>query len=242
MHILGIDIGGSGIKGAVVDTLTGKFVAERYRVETPRRATPRAMAERVRDVARHFSWKGRIGCGMPGPIKHGRVLTANNLHRSWIGTGAAPLFAKATGCKVTVTNDADAAGIAEMKFGAGKGRSGVVVIVTLGTGIGSALFINGVLVPNTELGQIELRGKNAELRASARVREEKDLPWKKWANGVNEYLSAVEYLLWPDLIIIGGGVSKKSEKFIPYLKIRTPVVPARLKNDAGIIGAALSTL
>lgn len=242
MHILGIDIGGSGIKGAVVDTATGKYIAERYRLETPKRATPKAMAATVRDVARHFSWKGRIGCGMPGPIKHGRVLTANNLHQSWIGTEAVPLYAKATGCKVSVINDADAAGLAEMKFGAGKGRAGVVVVITLGTGIGSALFIDGALVPNTELGQIELRGKNAELRASARIREEKDLPWKKWANGVTEYLCAVENLIWPDLIIIGGGVSKKAEKFIPYLKTRTPVVPARLRNDAGIIGAALSAL
>ncbi len=239
MHILGIDIGGSGIKGAVVDTSTGKFIVERYRLDTPKRATPKAIAETVHEVAKHFSWKGRIGCAMPGPIKHGRVLTANNLHKSWIGTEAAPLYAKVTGCKVTVMNDADAAGLAEMKLGAGKKHSGVVVVVTLGTGIGSALFADGRLVPNTEFGQIEMDGKNAERKASSRVREEKSLSWKKWSKSVNEYLHALENLLWPDLIIIGGGVSRKSEKFIHYLAARAPIVPARLKNDAGIIGAAL---
>lgn len=242
MHVLGIDIGGSGIKGAVVDTSTGKFIAERHRLDTPKRATPKAMAETVREIAQHFSWKGRIGCGMPGPIKQGRVLTANNLHKSWIDTEAAPLYAKATGCKVTVINDADAAGLAEMKLGAGKKHSGVVVIVTLGTGIGSALFVNRRLVPNTEFGQIELGGKNAEQRASSRVREEKGISWKKWGKAVNEYLHALENLLWPDLIIIGGGVSKKHEKFVHHFTTRTPVVPARFRNDAGIIGAALGAL
>ena len=242
MHVLGVDIGGSGVKGAVVDTATGSMVGERHRLETPKGATPDALASVVGDLARHFSWNGLIGCGMPGPIKEGRVLTANNLHKSWIGTEAAPLFAKATGCTVTVINDADAAGLAEMKFGAGKDRKGVVVLITLGTGIGSALFVNGALVPNTELGQIEIRGKNAELRASARIREEKDIPWKKWAKAVSEYLRIVESLIWPDFIIIGGGVSKKADKFVPYLKTNAPVVPALFRNDAGIIGAALSAL
>lgn len=239
MKILGIDVGGSGIKGAVVDTITGKLLTERHRIPTPQPATPQAMAHAVGQITRHFTWKGKIGCGMPGPIKSGKVLTANNIHKSWIGVEAQSLYSRASGCSVVMINDADAAGLAEMKFGAGKGKNGVVVLITLGTGIGSALFVDGKLLPNSELGQIEIRGKNAELRASARIRKEKAMKWEKWGKAVNEYLLAVESLVWPDLIIIGGGVSRKAAKFLPLIKTQAKVVPARLRNEAGIIGAAL---
>lgn len=242
MKILGIDVGASGIKGAIVDTVAGLLLTDRHRIETPDPATPKSMAKVVAEIAQHFEWKGRIGCGMPGPIKDGKVLTANNIHKSWIGTEAEPLYGKASGCKVTVINDADAAGLAEMKFGAGKGKKGVVVLITLGTGIGSALFVDGRLVQNVELGQIEIRGKNAELRASGRIRKGKGLTWSAWGKAVNEYLHAVESIVWPDLIIIGGGMSKKSEKFLSHIDTRTKVVPAKLRNEAGIIGAALSAL
>ncbi len=242
MKILGIDVGASGIKGAIVDTVTGTLLTDRHRIETPDPATPKAMAKVMAEIAQHFEWKGRVGCGMPGPIKDGKVLTANNIHKSWIGTEAEPLYEKASGCKVTVINDADAAGLAEMKFGAGKGKKGIVVLITLGTGIGSALFANERLVPNLELGQIEIRGKNAELRASGRIRKGKGLSWSVWGKAVNEYLHVVEKIVWPDLIIIGGGMSKKSEKFLSHIDTRTKVVPAKLRNEAGIIGAALSAL
>lgn len=242
MKILGIDVGGSGIKGAVVDTITGKLVSGRYRLNTPRPATPKAMAETVAKIALHFTWKGRIGIGMPGPVRDGRIMTANNVHKSWLGVEAGPLYARATGCKTTVINDADAAGLAEMRYGAGKGKRGVVVLITFGTGIGSALFVDGKLVPNTELGQIEIRGKNAERRASARVRKEKDLKWKQWGKAVNEYLQAVENLVWPDMIIVGGGVSKNAAKFLPMVRTRAKIVPAAMRNEAGIVGAALSVM
>lgn len=242
MKILGIDVGGSGIKGAIVDTTSGKLLTDRHRIQTPNPATPQAMAHVVGQIAKHFKWKGKIGCGMPGPIKSGKVLTANNIHKSWIGVEAQSLYERASGCSVVVINDADAAGLAEMKFGAGKGKKGVVVLITLGTGIGSALFVDGKLLPNSELGQIEVRGKNAEQRASARIRKEKDMKWEKWGKAVNEYLLAVENLIWPDLIIIGGGVSKKASRFIPLVKTRAKVVPAKLRNEAGIVGAALSAV
>ena len=227
------------MKGAVVDTATGVLLKDRYRVETPHPATPEAMADVVKSIVEHFSWRGPIGCAMPGPIKNGKVMTANNIHKSWIGAEAEALYGSACGQKVTVINDADAAGLAEIKFGAGKDQKGVVVLITLGTGIGSALFVDGKLVPNTELGQIEVRGKNAERRASARIRKEKDWSWKKWGEGVGEYLAMVEQIIWPDLIIIGGGVSKSAEKFLPHIETRATVVPAQLLNNAGIIGAAL---
>lgn len=242
MKILGIDVGGSGIKGAVVDTITGKLVSRRYRLNTPKPATPEAMAETAAKIARHFKWRARIGIGMPGPVRNGRIMTANNVHKSWLGVEAGPLYAKATGCRTTVINDADAAGLAEMKYGVGRGKRGVVVLITFGTGIGSALFVDGKLVPNTELGQIEIRGKNAERRASARIRKEKNLKWKKWGKAVNEYLQAVENLVWPDMIIVGGGVSKNASKFLPMVRTRAKIVPAAMRNEAGIVGAALGAL
>lgn len=239
MHILGIDVGATGIKGAVVDVSTGVFVTERHRVATPAPATPAAVARVTRTLVRHFRWTGRIGVGMPGPVKQGRVMTAINMHRSWVGTEAASLYREATGCTVSVLNDADAAGLAEMRFGAGKNEKGVVVVLTFGTGIGSSLFMDGRLVPNIELGQFEMRGKTAEQRAAARVRKQKSLTWEQWGRRVNEYLCRLEELTWPDLIILGGGASRKAEKFLPLLHTRARVVAAHLRNEAGIVGAAL---
>jgi polyphosphate glucokinase len=239
-HCLGIDIGGTGIKGAPVDVRRGTLLAERLRIPTPQPATPKAVAATVATIAEHFEWKGAVGATMPGVVKDGVLLTAANIDKKWLGTDAAALFSAATGLTVTVLNDADAAGVAEMRFGAGKGRKGVVVIITLGTGIGFALFNNGVLLPNTELGHIEIKGKDAEDRASARVRDESDVSWKKWGKRVDEYLDHIDALLWPDLIIIGGGVSKKADKFFPLLNTRAEIVAAKLENDAGIVGAALN--
>ena len=237
--VLGIDIGGSGVKGAPVDTTTGQLTAERIRIDTPQPATPKAVAKVFADVAGHFAWSGPIGATMPGVVKQGVLLTAANIDKSWIDTDAAKLFGEATGCPVTVLNDADAAGIAEMHFGAGKGRRGVVVMITLGTGIGCAVFNDGVLLPNTELGHLEINGHDAESRASARVREEHDLSFRRLASRVDVYLDRIDALLWPDLIIIGGGVSRKAHKFFPYLSTRAELVAATLQNEAGIVGAAM---
>ena len=242
MHILGIDIGGTGIKGAPVDTATGEFLAERWRILTPAPATPEALSAAVAQVATHFSWQGPIGCGFPAIIRRGQVCTAVHVDKGWIGCNAQTLFSEVTGCPVTVLNDADAAGYAEMRFGAGRGQNGVVLVVTLGTGIGTALFFDGRLVPNTELGHIEIRGKDAERRAAASVREDKDLSWKKWARRLDEYLQRIDSHLSPDLIIIGGGISKKHDKFLPLLTVQTEVVAAQLENNAGIVGAALAAL
>jgi len=239
-HILGIDVGGSAVKGAIVDLTTGTLVSERYRLKTPKPAGPKEIARLVARIVRHFKWKGPVGCGMPGPIKDGKVLALANLDKAWIGVRACEVYAAACGCPVTVVNDADAAGLAEMTFGAGRGRTGVVVLATLGTGIGTAVFVDGVLVPNTEFGQMELRGKPAEQFASARVRKVKDLSWKAWSKRVNEYLAALENVLWPDVIIIGGGVSRKASRFLPGVKTRATLMAATLGNEAGIVGAALA--
>src|ERR1700712_2696094 len=238
-RILGIDIGGSGIKGAPVDPATGTLLEERLRIVTPQPSTPDAVAEGVGQVAAHFKWKGRIGATMPGVVKGGTLLTAANIDPAWIGTDASTLFTTATNNPVSVLNDADAAGIAEMRFGAGRGRMGVVVMITLGTGIGCAVFNDGILLPNTELGHLEIRGKDAESRASARVKDEKEESWSKWAKRVDEYLDKLDALLWPDLIIIGGGVSKNADKFFPHLSTRAELLAATLQNEAGIVGAAL---
>lgn len=240
MQILGIDIGGSGIKGAPVDTLTGELTDDRFRIPTPQPAQPQPVADVVAEVARHFAWTGPIGCTFPAVVKDGHTFTAANVAPEWIGYDARTLFQKTTGLPVALLNDADAAGIAEMRFGAGQGHEGVVLMVTLGTGIGTALFYRGLLVPNTELGHIEIRGKDAEERASERVRDEKQLSWKQWAKRIDEYLDRIEALLWPDLIIIGGGVSKEHTRFMPRLTTRARVVPAQLLNEAGIVGAALA--
>jgi polyphosphate glucokinase len=237
---LGIDIGGTGIKGAPVDLEKGMLGTERFRLLTPKPATPEAVTKTVTEIVKHFGYEGRVGCTFPAVVKHGVIHTASNVDKSWIGTDARATFEDATGCTFTVTNDADCAGVAEMSFGAGAGRMGVVIVVTLGTGIGTAVFHDGKLIPNTELGHIEIRGKDAEDRAADSVREAKKLDWNQWAKRVDEYLDQLEHVMWPDLIIIGGGVSKKGEKFIPLLTPRCEVVAAKLLNEAGIVGAALT--
>jgi polyphosphate glucokinase len=241
MHAFGIDIGGTGIKGAPVDTTTGKLLAERKKLDTPHPATPEAVSEVVKELVTSFGWTGTIGCTFPGVVADGTVLTAANVDPSWIGTDAASVFGKATGTSMTVLNDADAAGVAEMTFGAGKGEPGTVLLLTFGTGIGSALFTVGQLVPNTEFGHIEIGGHDAEKRASERAKVLHDLSWKHWAGRVDAYLKHMEALVCPQLIIIGGGISKQHDKFVPLLRgIRARIVPAALLNDAGIVGAAMS--
>jgi polyphosphate glucokinase len=240
-EVLGIDIGGTGIKAAPVEVSTGALLAERIKLDTPHPSTPTAVAAVVQELVDRFSWTGRAGITYPGVVVDSVVRTAANVDSAWIDTNARQLFAQETGLVVTVINDADAAGLAEMKFGAGVGQKGTVLMLTLGTGIGSALFIDGTLVPNTEFGHIEIRGKDAEKRASELVREEHDLSWGKWAGRVDEYLEHMEQLLSPQLIIIGGGISRKSQKFLPLLTgLRATVVPAAMLNDAGIVGAAMA--
>ncbi len=240
MEVLGIDIGGSGVKGAPVDTATGALLTPRHRLPTPQPSKPRAVAQTVAEIVKHFNWRGPVGCGFPAVVRGGVTFTAANVHKRWIGANAAGLFAEATGCPVRVVNDADAAGLAEMAFGAGKGRMGVVLIVTVGTGLGTALFTDGHLLPNAELGHIIVAGGDAELWATDAVRTREKLSWKKWSARLDDYLRRLEELLWPDLIIIGGGVSKQHEKFIPRLTVQAEVVPAQLLNEAGIVGAAIA--
>jgi polyphosphate glucokinase len=241
MQAFGIDIGGTGIKGAPVDLATGKLVTERKKIATPHPATPEEVTEVVKEVAQSFGWTGVVGATFPGVVVNGTIRTAANVDKSWIGTDAAGLFGKAIGTGVAVLNDADAAGIAEMTFGAGVGVQGTVLMLTFGTGVGSALFVDGVLVPNTEFGHIEIRGKDAEKRASERGKTDHGWGWKEWAERVSEYLQHIEALLSPGLIIVGGGISKESEKWVPLLTgIQAKIVPAALHNDAGIVGAAMA--
>ena len=241
-EILGIDIGGTGIKGAPVDVESGNLLAPRFRLHTPDPAKPQPVAETVAEITRHFAWNGPIGCGFPAVVQAGVVRSAANIHKKWIGVDAQALFTETCACPVTVINDADAAGLAEMAFGAGRGRQGVVLLITIGTGLGSALFIDGKLVPNTELGHIEMDGGDAELRASDAARQREKLSWKRWAGRFNRYLSMLEHLFSPNLFILGGGASKDYEKFIPRLNLQCEVQPAQLLNEAGIIGAALAAL
>jgi polyphosphate glucokinase len=238
--ILGIDIGGSGIKGAPVDTKKGKFMTKRHRIETPNPATPVAVAEVIKAIAKHFKWEGPIGCGFPAVVLNGVVKTASNIDKSWIETDARELFTKTTGLPVWVINDADAAGLAAVRFGAGREIRGSVLMLTVGTGIGSAFFTRGKLLPNTELGHLILNGQNAEKYTSDATRKNENLSWEEWGKRFNEYLMEMERLFWPELIIIGGGMSKKMDKFRDQLTLKTKVIPATLLNDAGIIGAALS--
>jgi polyphosphate glucokinase len=235
----GIDIGGSGIKGAPVDLRAGQLTAERVRIPTPRPSTPEAVAEVVGKVVGQFGWEGPVGCTFPAVVVQGTVRTAANVDKSWIGTDLQQVVGAATGQRVVGLNDADAAGFAESRFGAAQGRGGVVVLTTLGTGIGTALLVDGRLVPNTELGHLEVDGKDAETRASDAVREREELTWEQWAKRLQRYYRRLEDLLWPDLIVVGGGVSKKADRFLPLLDLRTEIVPAGLRNDAGMIGAAL---
>ncbi|MEV7196687.1 polyphosphate--glucose phosphotransferase [Streptomyces sp. NPDC093510] len=242
MQIFGVDIGGSGIKGAPVDLDRGDLTQERHKVLTPHPATPDAVVDGVREVVEHFGWKGAVGATFPGVITNGVARTAANVDKSWIGTDIRKLVAERLGgVPVTVLNDADAAGVAEMHFGAGRGRTGTVIMLTLGTGIGSALFTGGRLVPNTELGHLELHGHDAEKKASSKAREDEDLSWEHWAHRVQKYLAHVEMLFSPELFIIGGGVSRKAHKFLPHIEgISAEIVPAQLQNNAGIVGAAMA--
>jgi polyphosphate glucokinase len=237
-HRLGVDVGGSGMKAAPVDLSTGSLLADRHRIKTPQPSAPEAVADVLAELVDHFSWTGPVGVAFPAVVKRGVTMTAANIDEAWIGCDAASLFSTRIDRTVRVVNDADAAGLAEMRYGAGRGRNGVALMVTLGTGIGTALFVDGALVPNTELGHLVIRGKDAEDRASDRVREDKDLSWKAWAERVEEYLQYVERLLRPDLIIVGGGVSKHHEEFLPRISTETELVPADLRNHAGIVGAA----
>ncbi|PWW23620.1 polyphosphate glucokinase [Geodermatophilus normandii] len=240
MQGFGVDIGGSGIKGCPVDLEAGVLLGERVRVETPQPSTPEAVYEVVAGIVSSFGWTGRIGVTYPGVMKRGVAHTAANMDQGWIGTDVdAGLTALVPGTVETL-NDADAAGLAEMRYGAGRGQDGVVLMLTFGTGIGSALFYDGRLVPNTEFGHIQVDGEDGERRASAAAREREDLSYPEWAARVDRYLDVLEAGLWPDLIIVGGGVSKKAHKWVPLLTTRTPVVPAQLQNDAGIVGAALA--
>jgi polyphosphate glucokinase len=240
MQILGIDIGGTGIKGALVDISTGIMQTERIRIPTPRPAKPHAVAPIVAQLAKQFEWRGPIGCGFPGVVRRGVTLTAANVHKQWIGLNATHLFSQATGCGVMVVNDADAAGLAEVSFGAGRNVRGVVMMVTIGTGLGTALFVDGKLVPNTELGHIEIGGQDAERNASDAARQREKLSWEKWAIRFDRYLGTLERLFWPDLFVLGGGAVKKADRFIPLLDLRTPVEIAEMGNNAGIVGAAIA--
>ncbi len=239
---LGIDIGGSGIKGAPVDLTTGSLIGERIKIATPEHSTPQAVAAIVDQIADQFvdslPKDAPIGVTIPGVVQHGIVRTAANIDHGWIDCPGQEIFAQALGRHCLLVNDADAAGVAEVRYGAAKGKDGLVVLTTLGTGIGIALLHNGVLIPNAELGHLEIDGYDAETRAAASVRERDGLSWTKWAARLQRYYTTVENLLWPDLFLVGGGVSRKADKFLPLLKLRTPIIPAALQNQAGIIGAA----
>ncbi len=239
MKYLGIDIGGTGVKGAVVDIKKGVFVTDRLRIETPQPATPEAVTDVVAQIVKHFDWDGRVGCTFPGVVMHGTVHTAANLDKAWVGLDAEKMMGKATGLHVSVMNDADAAGVGEQVFGAARKDAGVVLMVTLGTGIGTALLYHGELVPNTEFGHLVLNGQDAEKYAAESVRDREALSWEEWAGRLTEYFTMLEDLVWPDLFVIGGGISKEPDPWMPLIKCRTKMVPARLRNKAGIIGAAL---
>lgn len=238
--VLGIDIGGSGVKGAIVHTKKGKLLSDRHRIPTPQPATPESVAEVIGKIVKHFNWKGPIGVGYPGVVQNGIAKTAANVDNSWINKDIDDLFSSVTGCPVHVVNDADAAGTAEMKFGAGRKHKGVVMLVTVGTGLGTVMFSGGKLIPNLELGHIILQGDDAEKYASDAARKNENLSWEEWSSRFNEYLDRLEALTWPDLIIIGGGISKKDDKFFQFLNTNAKVVAAELLNEAGIIGAAVA--
>lgn len=240
MKALGIDIGGSGIKGALVDTKRGKMITDRYRIPTPRPATPEAVIATIKKIIRHFDYQGPLGVGFPGIVVDGLLLSAVNIHEDWENFAGEKAIASATGSKVILRNDADVAGFAEMRYGAGRDATGETMIFTLGTGIGSTMFIEGKCVPNLELGHLYLprQKTDVETYASDRVRKELGLSWKEWGKRLNEYFNHIEFLFSPQRIIIGGGISKNHDKFLKYIKVRAEVVPAKLRNEAGIIGAA----
>ena len=239
--VLGIDIGGSGIKGAPVDLATGEFTEERLRITTPQKSTPENVASVVAEIVENFSkiiGDGPLGVTIPAVVTHGRTRSAANIDKSWIDADAEKIFEEQLGRDILLVNDADAAGIAEVHYGAAKGHPGLVLLTTLGTGIGTAIVYRGVLIPNSELGHIEVDGHDAEKRAAASIKEKEGLSYKEWIPRLQRYYERLEALLWPDMIVIGGGVSKKSDKFIPKLKLNAEVVPAKLLNTAGIVGAA----
>ncbi|HEY2204323.1 MAG TPA: ROK family protein [Pseudonocardia sp.] len=238
-HGFGVDIGGSGIKGAPVELGKGDLADERFRVPTPQPATPEAVADVVKQVLDHFDWDGPYGCTFPAVVQHGMVRTAANVDKAWIDTDGHKLLDKVTGRRTLLVNDADAAGVAEQRFGAARERDGVVLVSTLGTGIGSALLVDGHLVPNSELGHLRIDGYDAESRAADSARSREELSWEDWAARLTRYFQFVENLLWPDLIVVGGGVSKKSDKWLGMVDARTEIVPAHLLNNAGIVGAAV---
>ncbi len=238
--LYGVDVGGTCIKGALVDPATGHLTTKRHRIPTPQPSTPEAVAHTVEEIVRHFSWRGPIGVTVPGVVREGVVSTAANIDDAWIGTDAAQLLTSVTGCPARVLNDADAAGIAEMVYGAGAGRSGLVVMLTFGTGIGSAVFYKGELIPNTELGHLEFHGMAAERYAAARNVERDDMDLTVWSRRVGEYLRYLERVLTPDLFLFGGGISKRFSQFSRVLDVATPVLAAELRNNAGIVGAALA--
>ncbi len=238
--ILGIDIGGSAIKAALVDTAIGSLASDRYRLETPQPATPAEVARAFRTILQHFDWLGPVGCGLPAAVTNGVVQTAANIDQSWLQVRADQLFGEAGGRPVVVLNDADAAGTAEMAFGQGKLQTGTVLVVTVGTGLGTALFRNGVLVPNTELGHVILNGQDAETYASAAAKTRQQLSLTEWTPRLDAYLRRLEELIWPDMFIIGGGISAEFDQMAPFLTVATTTRPALLGNDAGIIGAALA--
>ncbi|GAB4408528.1 MAG: ROK family protein [Bacteroidia bacterium] len=239
MEILGLDIGGSGIKAALVDTEQGILLSERYRVDTPQPSAPWVVADAVYNIVEHFNWKGPVGCGFPAPMQHGVARNAANIDPAWINTNVEALFRERINAEVSVVNDADAAGVAEMHFGAGHNRKGLIMLLTIGTGIGSALIIDGKLVPNTELGHLRFKGGIAEHYASDSARRKEDLSWKEWGRRFNEYLWHVHQLFYPDLIILGGGISRKLDKFMELIDVPVSVVPAEFRNEAGIVGAAV---
>ncbi|WP_348733608.1 polyphosphate--glucose phosphotransferase [uncultured Mycolicibacterium sp.] len=237
----GIDVGGSGVKGGIVDLDSGQLIGERFKLATPQPATPDAVAKTIAEVVAHFGWDGPLGVTYPGVVADGIVWTAANVDKGWIGLNAKEVVGAALdGQQVTVLNDADAAGLAEEKFGAGRDNTGVIVLLTFGTGIGSAVIHNGVLLPNTEFGHLEVGGKEAEHRAASSVKERKDWSYERWTEEVTKVLVAIENAIWPDLFIAGGGISRKADKWVPLLKNRTPVVAAALQNTAGIVGAAMA--
>lgn len=243
MEVLGIDVGGSGIKGAMVNSLTGEILTERHRIPTPKGRKPEDMAKVVAEIAEHFSHKGPIGVGFPTIIKHGICKSPGNLHKDWLDVNVKELFTKHTGLPVTVINDADAAGYATMNYGIGKGKKGLVIMITIGTGLGSGAFLDGELIPNFELGQIPYKKhKKIELWAAASVKEREELSYEKWGKRFNKFLKYVELLVAPELIILGGGTSKDFNEFKDQIKIETPVIPAELRNYAGIVGAAAAAL
>jgi polyphosphate glucokinase len=238
----GIDVGGSGVKGGIVDLDTGLLIGERFKLPTPQPATPEAVAETVAAVVREFGWDGPLGVTYPGVVTNGVVRTAANVDKAWIGTQVNDIISGALdGQPVTVLNDADAAGLAEERFGAGKDNTGVIVLLTFGTGIGSAVIHNGILLPNTEFGHLEVGGKEAEHRAASSVKERKEWSYERWTQEVTKVLIAIENAIWPDLFIAGGGISRKADKWVPLLENRTPVVAAALQNTAGIVGAAMAS-